>query len=161
MARNYIANNVEFEMKNSITVNMILPDGSRVDCLEPHRLFPMNSPDEYISLLDADGKEQGIIKKISDLSQKSAEIIRSCLNEYYIMPKITEVIEVYEKGSVNRWTVMTDKGKCSFQIRARYSDIKPFPSGRVLIRDTNDNRYEIVDVKKLSKHSLAELNSQI
>lgn len=161
MARNYLDCSVVFEKKSSVTVDMILPDGKKIENLEPRRLFPVNMLEEYISLLDVDGKEHGIIRRISDLSEGNAEIIRSCLAEYYIIPKITEVIEVYEKGSVNRWTVMTDHGKCSFHIKTRYSDIKPFPNGKVLIRDTNDNRYEIVDVNKLSKHSLHELNSQI
>lgn len=161
MARNYICGDVTFEKKSSVTVDMITSDGNRTEDLEPRRLFPVNRPEEYITLLDVDGKEHGIIRDMSELSEENAEIIRACLSEYYIIPKITEVIEVYEKGSVNRWTVMTDRGQCSFHIKTRYSDIKPFPDGRVLIRDTNDNRYEIVDVNKLNKHSLRELNSQI
>ncbi len=161
MARNYIALDTEFEPSGFCTVDMILKDGSRISSLEPRRLFPVNYSDRYISLLDGDGREHGIIRDISALSERSAEAIQAALDEYYIIPRITEVLEVYEKGSVNRWTVMTNRGKCSFQINSRYSDIKPYPSGRVLVRDSNDNRYEIEDVKKLSRHSLHELNSQI
>lgn len=161
MARKYIDSNAEFVARDSVTVDMIMSDGTRIDELEPRRLFPVNNEDRYISLLDKDGKEQAIIRDIATLSAESAEVIRGSLSEYYIIPKITKVLEVYEKGSINRWTVMTDRGKCSFQIRARYSDIKPFPDGRVLIRDTNDNRYEIPDISKLDKHSMHELNSQI
>lgn len=161
MARNYISSDVRFKSAGSTLVDMILPDGSTVEKLEPRRLFPVNEPEKYISFLDLDGKEHGIITDLAKIEAEDADVIRACLNEYYIIPKITEVIEVYEKGSVNRWTVMTDRGQCSFHIKSRYSDIKPFPDGRVLIRDTNDNRYEIVDVKKLSKRSLHELNSQI
>lgn len=161
MARNYIDGNVEIVLKTSVTVDMILPDGNRICDLEPRRLFPVNNEEKYISLLDADGKEQAIIRNLSKLSDESADVIRSTLSEYYIIPRITEVVKVYEKGSINRWTVITDRGMCSFHIKTRYSDIKPFPDGRVLIRDTNDNRYVIEDVKKLSKHSMRELNSQI
>ncbi len=161
MARNYIDGGVTFKRHDFVMVDMIAEDGTVTEDLEPRRLFPVNDVDNYISLLDADGKEHGIIRSLSSLDKESRKLLREILEEYYVVPKITEVLEVYEKGSVNRWTVMTDRGQCSFQIRARYTDIKIFPKGRILIRDTNDNRYEIPDVSKLDKHSMHELNSQI
>lgn len=161
MARNYIDGGVTFERHDFVTVDMIMADGSLIEELEPRRLFPVNNEDNYISLLDADGKEHAIIRSLSTLDKKSRDLLREVLREYYVVPQITEVIEVYEKGSVNRWTVMTDRGQCSFQIKARYTDVKIYPNGRILIRDTNDNRYEIPDVSKLDKASMHQLNSQI
>lgn len=161
MARNYIDGGVKFRRHDFVTVDMIAEDGTVTEDLEPRRLFPVNDTDNYISLLDLDGHEHAIIRSISSLDKESAALLREILDEYYIVPKITEVLKVYEKGSVNRWTVMTDHGECSFQIRTRYTDIKLLPMGRILIRDTNDNRYEIPDVNKLNKHSMKELNSQI
>ena len=161
MARNYIDGGVKFRRHDFVTVDMIADDGTLTEDLEPRRLFPVNDTDNYISLLDTDGHEIGIIRSLSSLEDESAALLREILDEYYIVPKISEVLRVYEKGSVNRWTVMTDHGECSFQIRARYTDIKLLPKGRILIRDTNDNRYEIPDVTKLNKRSMKELNSQI
>ena len=161
MARNYIDGGVKFKRHDFVTVDMITEDGTVTEDLEPRRLFPVNDEDNYISLLDADGHEHAIIRSLSSLDKESRDLLREILSEYYIVPKITEVIEVYEKGSINRWTVMTDHGQCSFQIRARYTDIKLFPKGRILVRDTNDNRYEIPDVSKLNKSSMHQLNSQI
>ena len=161
MARNYIDSGVTFRRRDFVTVDMIAADGTVTEELEPRRLFPVNDEDNYISLLDMDGHEHGIIRSLSSLDKYSRDLLREILTEYYIVPKISEVLEVYEKGSVNRWTVVTDHGICSFQIRARYTDIKLMPNGRILIRDTNDNRYEIPDVSKLNKSSMRELNSQI
>ena len=161
MARNYIDGGVKFKRHDFVTVDMIAEDGTVTEDLEPRRLFPVNDEDNYISLLDADGHEHAIIRSLSSLDKESRDLLREILTEYYIVPKITEVIEVYEKGSINRWTVMTDHGQCSFQIKARYTDIKLFPKGRILVRDTNDNRYEIPDVTKLDKSSMRQLNSQI
>ena len=161
MARNYIDGGVKFKRHDFVTVDMIAEDGTVTEDLEPRRLFPVNDEDNYISLLDADGHEHAIIRSLSTLDKESRELLCEILSEYYVVPKITEVIEVYEKGSINRWTVMTDHGQCSFQIKARYTDIKLFPKGRILVRDTNDNRYEIPDVSKLSKSSMHQLNSQI
>ena len=53
-----------------------------------------------------------------------------------------------------------DRGPCEFQIRLN-TDIKVFYDNRVLIRDVNDNRYEIPDYTKLDKHSLHVLGTQI
>lgn len=161
MARNYIDGGVKFKRHDFVTVDMIAEDGTVTEDLEPRRLFPVNDEDNYISLLDADGHEHAIIRSLSSLDKESRDLLREILTEYYVVPKITEVIEVYEKGSINRWTVMTDHGQCSFQIKARYTDIKLFPKGRILVRDTNDNRYEIPDVTKLDKGSMHQLNSQI
>ena len=161
MARKYIDSGVKFRRHDFVTVDMIAEDGTVTEDLEPRRLFPVNDTDNYISLLDADGHEHAIIRSLASLDDESAALLREILDEYYIVPKIIEVLRVYEKGSVNRWTVMTDHGECSFQIRARYTDIKLLPKGRILVRDTNDNRYEIPDVTKLNKRSMKELNSQI
>lgn len=161
MARNYIDSNARFVARDIVLVDMIYDDGTKVEELEPRRLFPVNDENKYISLIDKDGKEQTIIRDIAKLDGDSAKVITRSLNEYYIVPKITKVIEVYEKGSINRWTVETDRGVISFQIKARYTDIKIFPKGRILVRDTNDNRYEIPNVSKLDKHSMHQLNSQI
>ena len=161
MARTYIDGDVKFRRHDFVTVDMLCPDGTVIEDLEPRRLFPVNDTNNYISLLDADGHEHGIIRSLESLDKESRALLCEILEEYYIVPKITSVLEVYEKGSINRWTVLTDHGQCSFQIRARYVDIKLFPNGRILIRDTNDNRYEIPDVRKLDKHSMHELNSQI
>ncbi|MBE6632931.1 MAG: DUF1854 domain-containing protein [Ruminococcaceae bacterium] len=43
----------------------------------------------------------------------------------------------------------------------RHSDIKFLYDGRVLIRDTNDNRYEIEDVKALDRRSQRILSGEL
>ena len=45
-----------------------------------------------------------------------------------------------------------------FEIRNHLTAIKPLYDGRVLIKDANDNRYEIPDIKKLDKRSRRMLN---
>jgi len=50
--------------------------------------------------------------------------------------------------------VETDHGPVSFRIRNRHSDIKQlYGTNRVIIRDSNDNRYEIPDLTTLDVHS--------
>lgn len=162
MARNYVGgDSVRFTRKALTLVDMEYYDGHVVTDLEPRRLFPVSGGDRYITLLDKKGKEQAIIRDVNSLLPESAEIIRAVLREYYMIPEITAVLDVSEKYGTITWTVITERGERTFQIQNRHSDVKQFYDGRILIRDTNDNRYEIPDWTKLDKHSRHILNSQI
>ena len=161
MARTYVEGNVEFVRCGLVLVNMFLPDGTRVEKLSPRRLFPTSDAEHYISLLDADGHEHAIVCDIAELSQESAEVLRDVLREYYIIPKITAVLDIQEKGGGDRWMVMTDRGKYSFQIQSRLADVKSYDGGRILFRDASDNRYEIPDWTKLDRHSRHLLNPYV
>ena len=121
--------------------------------LEPRRLFPVSRPDEYITLLDSEGKEVALIKKLSELNTDSRKVICNSLDDYYLVPTITRIVSVVEKYGTLRWTVETDRGEISFDIRNRNHDIRVNPDRSIRVRDSNDNRYTIPDWQSLDKHS--------
>lgn len=125
--------------------------------LEPHRLFPISGLSKYISLLDSEGNERAIIRNIDNLLPESKAALQSALDEYYMIPRITKFIKRYEKFSIWMWTVETDKGVYTFEIRNSLTAIKTLYDGRILIKDGNDNRYEIPDLYKLDKRSIKML----
>ena len=127
--------------------------------MEARRLFPITGTDRYISLLDDTGTERAIIRDLSTLMPESRAAVQEALAEYYLIPKITRVNDATERYGI-KWWVETDRGPCEFQIRLN-TDIKVFYDNRVMIRDVNDNRYEIPDYTKLDKHSLHVLGTQI
>ena len=129
--------------------------------LEPRRLFPLSGLTRYITLLDSDMKEKAIIRNIDNLDKDSKMAVLGCLEEYYMIPKIVEMIDITEKFGILTWTCRTDRGVRSFRIRNRHSDVKMLFDGRVLVRDSNDNRYEIEDVKKLDKKSQRLLANEL
>jgi hypothetical protein len=108
-----------------------------------------------IALLDKEGNEIAVIRNIEDLMPESKKVVENCLREYYMIPRITRFIKMSEKFKIWMWTAETDKGICTFEIRNHITAIKPLYDGRVLIKDANDNRYEIPDVNKLDKKSLS------
>ncbi|MBR5720963.1 MAG: DUF1854 domain-containing protein, partial [Clostridia bacterium] len=62
--------------------------------------------------------------------------------------------DIYDQKNVYgvlQWKVLTDRGEFAFDIRDIYSSIKQLSSGKILIIDSYDNRYEIDDIDKLSK----------
>jgi len=106
-------------------------------------------------------KEKALIKSLSSVTKESREAIEGCFGDYYMIPKIIKMIDITEKHGVLRWTCRTDRGDCSFRIRNRHSDIKMLYDGRVLIRDSNDNRYEIENVRALDRKSQRMLANEL
>lgn len=138
---------------DKIFVDAEFYNGDKYTELELHRMFPITGLDRYIALMDSEGNEIAVIRNIDDLSSDSRKVVKNCLNEYYMMPRITRFIEMSERFKIWMWTTETDKGICTFEIRNHLTAIKPLYDGRVLIKDANDNRYEIPDVNKLDKRS--------
>ena len=154
MPRNFVdANSVRLTPAAFCTVRAELYSGEVFDELEPRRLFPLSGPDEFISLLDADGKEQMIVRKISALDGESAKSLEAALGSYYRIPKIDSITECLDKNGILKFSVTTDYGPCSFSVKNRHADIKLLYGKRVLMKDGNDNRYEIPDVAALDKKS--------
>lgn len=134
-------------------VDLKTADGREFSALEPRRLFPVSAGDKYITLLDEEGVEVAQIRDMRDLDGESRAVIAASLEDYYLVPTITRIISVSEKFGTLRWTVETDRGVRTFEIRNRYHDVKVYPDGRVRVRDSDDNRYTIRDYKELDAHS--------
>ena len=155
MARNYVeGDSVKFTLTGLCTVDMDVYGGETVKELTPKRLFPMTGENMYISLLDGDGKEVAIIRNLDTLMPESKKAVEEALGEYYFMPKITAINGLEDKFGILRLDVQTDKGRVSFDIKNRHYDIKKIYGNRILIRDRDDNRYEIPDCDALDKRSL-------
>ena len=134
-------------------VDVVLGSGERFEGLEPRRLFPVSSPTTYVTLLDGQGVERAVIKSLGDLDGESRRVIEDSLADYYLVPEIIRIINVVEKYGTLRWTVQTERGERSFDIRNRNHDIRVYPDGRVRVRDSDDNRYTIADWHNLDKKS--------
>ncbi|MBQ5825650.1 MAG: DUF1854 domain-containing protein [Clostridia bacterium] len=145
---------VKLTVNDKIFIDAELYTGEKFTMLEPHRLFPVSGLMKYISLLDEEGNEQMIIRNVDNLLPESKEALLSCLNERYMIPKITKLVKRTEKFLIWMWTVETDRGEYTFEIINSYQSIKILYDGRILIKDGNDNRYEIPDLYALDKRSI-------
>ena len=153
MERRYITKEDKITASENNLVNLSLASGESFENLEPRRLFPVNRPDEYITLLDFEGVERGVIRNISELNAESRVVICASLDDYYLVPQITKIVSIAEKYGNLHWIVETDRGRKEFDIRNRNSDIRIYSDGRVRVRDSDDNRYVIDDWQVLDKHS--------
>lgn len=137
-----------------------LPDGSTYSKVEAVRNFPVNETLRYISLLDEEGKEIGIVEDVNKLTPKARDILTEELQRRYFVPKITKINSLDGQYGVTSWSVETNQGNVEFGMRTRY-DIVTLENNRVLIKDADGSRYEIENYDNLDEKSMALLQTQI
>ena len=153
MERIYIEKDMaQFTRKDITLVDMQMQDGSTFQNLEPRCLFPTSNRRSYITLLDENGTEQAVIRDLDTLPPQQREIIEGCLEEYYLIPRVTKILETSEKFGLITLQTETDRGPAKIEIRNLLYGFKQI-GNRLLLRDSNDNRYEVPDVSKLDARS--------
>lgn len=155
MERIYIEyDNARITLRDDMLLDVELYPCGKLEAVEARRLFPITGADKYITLLDREEKESAVIRDLNNLMEDSRKAVKEALRHYYLVPKILEITEISEKYGTIRINAVTDNGNCYFEVNDRSHNLKLLFDGRVLIRDTNDNRYEIVDFKMLDRKSL-------
>ncbi len=150
--------NARIIRKEGLLLDIEMYDGRTFENVEARRLFPITGLTRYITMLDDEGIEKAVIRDLSNLMDESRKIVETVLAEYYLVPKITEIISIHEKAGKLNFEVVTDNGSHAFEVKHVQANIKQLYDGRVLITDSNDNRYEIPSLDSLSKNSLIKLN---
>ena len=137
-----------------------LPDGSTHTKVEPVRSFPLSETVRFITLLDSEGNEIGIVEDARKLAPQSRDVLIEELEKRYFMPKITKINSLDGQFGVTQWDVETTQGDVQFGMRTRY-DIVTLGNGRILIKDADGNRYEIENYNNLDQKSYALLQTQL
>ena len=122
-----------------------------------HRCFPFETPDEYISVLNKDGREYAMIRNLSEMPDEAQEIIRAELDRKYLCPTVTKIKSLKEKLGYSFWEVETDKGDMSFSMHDTYRNIARVGDGMLIINDVDGNRYRIDDVAALDRKSFKKI----
>ena len=159
--RIFVGNNDKITRYENNLVTLTLENGEIFEKLEPRRLFPISRVDQYIILIDEDGKEAAIIRDFQSIDKESAKIVQESIDDYYLVPSILRIYSVVEKSGTLVWETETNRGSKRIEIRDRNHDIKVYKDGRLRIRDADDNRYIIEDYQKLDKHSKYLLTSDL
>lgn len=155
--RIFVTRGDSIEIYENNLVTLTLADGTKFEPLEPRRLFPVSRANEYITLLDEEGAEIALVRSLAELNEESRDTVKYCLDDYYLVPRILRIISTGEKYGTLRWTVETDRGIKSFDIRNRNHDIRVYKDGSVRVRDSDDNRYTIANYHELDAHSRSRL----
>ena len=122
-----------------------------------HRAFPFDFPYSYISVLDEDSKEIGIIQEADALGKETAQLIRDELDRKYYTPVIRQILSVKDKFGYSYWKVVTDEGQLEFTCRDTFSSLLKIGGTRIFVNDIDGNRYEIPDLETLDRKSFKKI----
>lgn len=110
------------------------------------RAFPFSDPEHYIGFRDGNDKDIGLLIELKELDSASRRVVNEELQRRYFTPQISRVFSVEEKFGVVTWEVDTDHGPRHVVIRNLRDSTYPLGPNRLMMTDTDGNRYEFPDV---------------
>lgn len=123
-----------------------------------HSAFPFDMPHSYISVLDKDQKEIGMIRELSALSEETQKILLGELGRKYYAPRITKILSVKERYGFSYWRVdLENVSDFSFTVQDTYRSMLKVDPTHVFIIDVDGNRFEIPSVEELDRASYKKI----
>lgn len=122
------------------------------------RMYPLSEWRRWISILDDTGRvELCWIERLDDVPEPSRLAIEAELDQRYVTPVITRILECRELSPRERieiveWRVETNRGPMRFVVKHSES-IKQPHSGALMITDVEGRRFDIPDVDALDANS--------
>ena len=139
-------------------------DKGKCSAVEAVMGFPLTYSDHFISFVEVkDGKkdkEVGMIEDLKKLDAQSRKVLKTELKRAYFMPRIKKINTMKETHGLMKFNVETNKGQREFETKYK-EDIRRMPGGRVIIKDSDGNRYEIKDYQKLDDKSIHFISSEL
>jgi len=113
------------------------------------RAFPIQTPQDNISLVSYDGREVAWVDRLPDLAQPVRDLILDELSGREFVPEILSIIGVSSFSTPCTWTVNTDRGETSFVLRVE-EDIRRIGED-LLVTDNHGINFLIRQPAKLDK----------
>ena len=127
-------------------------DGERHVGVAPVRAFPIQAPDEGISLMTGDGREVAWIPSLAALPSAMRSLIEHELQGREFMPQIRAIRSVSSFATPSTWQVSTDRGDTSFVLRGE-EDIRRIGQDTLLISDSHGIHFLLRDLAGLDRQS--------
>lgn len=120
------------------------------------RQFPFELEWEFISVMNENEEELGIIRNVETFGEDAA-LLREELRRRYYAPVIERIISVKERYGFSYWKVHTPEGQVSFTLHDTYRSIIHAGANRLIMLDVNGNRFELPDTSKLDRKSYKKI----
>ena len=153
-------NVAQFKNENKFLTLVLNEDGKekKYDRVFLHRAFPHELLWEYISVLDVDNKEIGLIYNIEDFDADTVSILKTELERKYYSPIISTIESVKERYGFSYWNVITSDGKkMTFTMQDTYRNITHMGDDTLLLLDVDGNRFTIKSVAALDRKSYRKI----
>ncbi len=132
---------------------LTLADGTSVEGVVPVRAFPIQSPDDGISLVSPDGQELVWIDALQSVAGPAQALIREELTTREFMPVLQAILAVTSFSTPCTWSVRTDRGETEFVLRGDEDIRRIGTDGALLIADSHSIQYLVRDQFALDAHS--------
>lgn len=130
----------------------VAPATVTAEGVRPVRAFPFTAPGEQIVLIDAQDREIGVLRDLSELDAESRAAIETELELVYLVPRVQSIRSVRSRFGVTTWDLETDRGPRVAHVKER-TDIRPLPDGRTILTDVHGVQYEIPPREELDERS--------
>ncbi len=143
-----------FQLSRDSFGKLILTDatGAVHEGVAPVRAFPIQSPDQAISLVLGNGKEVAWIDDLAALAPRERALVEEELGGREFMPELERIVDVSGYAPPCTWFVRTDRGDTEFTLKGE-EDIRRIGERSLLIADNHGIHYLIRDLAGLDKHS--------
>jgi hypothetical protein len=139
--------------RNGSKLQMIIAGEEEYKTVSVVPLFPLSESGNWVSVLDDEGRELGIIEELGKLNAENRRIILDELHRRYVLPRIQKILSCKEKFELVQWEVETDRGVKEFLSRNLRENIQQPGQNRLILTDVDGNRYDIPDFQLLDKKS--------
>lgn len=129
--------------------------------VRPVRLFPLSQSESWLSFLDKDSKEIGLLQEMDKLPAEELRLLREELARRYLIPTILRILACRDRYDMVEWTVETDRGRATFVTRGLRDKVQePLPR-HLTLTDVQGNRYDIPDIGELDPDSRRRLEERV
>jgi hypothetical protein len=132
---------------------LVIESGETFEGVVPVRAFPIQSPEEGISLVNTDGHEVAWVDALSAVAQPAQGLIREELSAREFMPVVAKILSVSSFSTPCTWTVQTDRGDTEFVLRGDEDIRRIGKDNALLIADSHGIQYLVRDQFALDLHS--------
>ena len=131
-----------------------LADGSLHEDVTPVRAFPIQAPDEGVSLVGTQGKELAWVPRVSALPAPERALIEDELAQREFVPEIRRIVSVSTFATPSTWQIETDRGATELVLKVE-EDIRRLPGTRagLLITSGHGIVFRVPDLLALDRHS--------
>ncbi|HZV64248.1 MAG TPA: DUF1854 domain-containing protein [Telluria sp.] len=144
----------EFTLRRDSFGKLVLtaPDGQVHEGVAPVRAFPIQAPDQGISLVLHDGQEVAWIDDLADLPPAIRSLVQDELEGREFMPEILHIVRVSGYATPCAWQVRTDRGDAEFVLKGE-EDIRRIGAASLLVADNHGIHFLIRDMFTIDRHS--------
>ncbi len=154
------AENASFSVKNGfLCMTFKNQDGEKqYDRVFLHRAFPFELLWEYISVLDADSVEIGVIKNVDEFDEETKNLLVKELERKYYEPRIKTVVSVKERYGFSYWKVVcSDESSVNFTMQDTFRNIIRVGEDKAILLDVDGNRFVIESITGLDRKSYRKI----